>query len=94
MINSLYQPPAEIINKYAQVLVNFALNSGKGIRKDEVAEIVVPDVAKPMALALQNAVLKSGGHPMMRLLPTGFDKDFYSLATDQQLIFFPKNSQN
>jgi len=90
MPNNHYQPSAEIIQKYAQVLINFALNSGKGLQKDEVVEISVPDVAKPMALALQNEVLRSGGHPLTRILPTGFDQDYYSLAQDHQLRFFPK----
>ncbi len=86
-----YQPPANLINKYAQILVNFALNSGQGIEKHEVVECIVPDVAKPMALALQNEVLKAGAHPIMRFLPTGFDQDYYCLAQDDQLEFFPED---
>ena len=42
-----YQPPQKIIERYAQILVNFALNSGTGIKKGEVVRLVVPDVAKP-----------------------------------------------
>lgn len=91
MKRKAYQPPADIIEKYAQVLVNFALNSGKGLFKEEVVEITVPDVAKPMALALQNAVLSAGGHPIVRLLPTGFEQDYYTLAKDHQLTFFPQD---
>ncbi len=79
-----------ILSKYADVLVNFALNSGKGLRQGEVVELIVPDVAKPMALALQNSVLRAGGHPLMNLLPTGFEHDYYSLASDNQLNFFPQ----
>lgn len=85
-----YTPPPSILNKYAQVLVNFALNSGEGIKAGEVVQCVVPDVAKPLALSLQNTVLKAGAIPMIRLLPTGFDKDFFNLANDQQLTFFPR----
>lgn len=85
-----YQPSSEILDKYAQVLVNFALNSGEGVKKGEVVECLVPDVAKSLALALQNTLLKSGAHPMIRLLPTGLDKDFYALADTEQLKFFPK----
>lgn len=84
-------PSNQTLEKYADVLVNFALNSGQGLHAGEVVELIVPDVAKPLALALQNAVLRSGGHPLMRLLPTGFDRDYFSLAQDEQLIFFPKN---
>ncbi len=85
-----YQPPQEIIDKYADVLVNFALNSGEGIAEGEVVRIVVPDIAKPLALALQNTVLEAGAHPMIRLIPTEFNKDFYTLADDDQLTFFPE----
>ncbi len=84
-------PPQIILERYANVLVNFALNSGSGIKKGEVVEINVPDVAKPLAKEIQKAVLKSGGHPILRLLPTGdFTKDFFELASDEQLIHFPK----
>lgn len=85
-----YIPPQSILDAYAHVLVNFALNSGEGVRRGEVVQLSVPDIAKPLALALQNTVLKAGAHPIMRLLPTGFDKDFYTLASDEQLQFFPR----
>lgn len=85
-----YLPPQNIIDKYAHVLVNFALNSGAGVKRGEVVQCVVPDVAKPMALALQNTLLKAGAHPMIRLIPSGFDRDFYDLASDEQLGFFPR----
>ncbi len=89
MSNS-YLPPKNIIDKYAHVLVNFALNSGEGVKKGEVVQCNVPDVAKPLALALQNTILKAGAHPIMRIIPTGFDYDFYTLASDEQLGFFPR----
>lgn len=86
-----YTPPKKILERYADVLVNFALNSGKGINKNEVVEITVPDVAKPIAKELQIAVLKAGGHPIIRLTPTGdFTKDFFELASQEQLTHFPK----
>jgi aminopeptidase len=85
-----YQPSKIILQKYAQVLINFALNSGQGVKKGEVVMLAVPDTAKPLALELQNAVLKAGAHPLMRLLPTGFSRDFYKLASDEQIKFFPE----
>lgn len=85
-----YQPSREILRKYAQVLVNFALNSGEGVKPGEVVQCLVPDVAKPLALELQNTLLRAGAHPMIRMLPTGFDRDFYELANEDQLTFFPK----
>jgi aminopeptidase len=86
-----YKPSKEILAAYANVLVNFALNSGDGVHAGEVVQVVVPDVAKDLALQLQNTLLEAGAHPMMRLIPTGFDKDFYSLANDEQLTFFPRD---
>lgn len=85
----MYQPSPEVLEKYANVLINYALNSGEGIKPGEVVQCVIPDVAKPLAKALQRAILKSGGHPMMRLIATGMEKDFYELANEEQLTFFP-----
>jgi len=85
-----YQLSPAIIKKYAHLLVNYALNSGKGIKPGEVVRCVVPDTAKSLALALQNTILKAKAHPLIRLIPTGFDKSFYTLANQDQLTFFPK----
>ncbi|MDA1079276.1 MAG: aminopeptidase [bacterium] len=84
-----YEPPAKILSNYAKVLVHFALGKKEGIARGEVVECIVPDVAKSLALALQNEVLQAGGHVLMRLVPTGFEKDFFSLASKEQLTFFP-----
>lgn len=80
----------ETLQKYADVLVNFGLNSGDGVKAGEVVRIVVPDVAKELARELQNSVLRAGAHPMMKFLPTSFDRDFYTIASEEQLKFFPK----
>ncbi len=88
MVNA-YTPTPTILEKYASVLVNFALNSGKGINPGEVVWAVIPDTAKPFYGALQKVILKSGGQPMLHLLATGFDRQFYELASDSQLTFFP-----
>ncbi len=85
-----YQPPVKILKKYAQVLVNYALNSGEGVHPGEIVQCMVPDVAKALALELQNEILRAGAHPMLYLLPTGFEKDFYNLANQEQLEFFPR----
>jgi aminopeptidase len=85
-----YQPPTAILEKYAQVLVNFALNSGKGVHAGEVVQCLVPDIAKPLALQIQNTILQAGAHPMLYLTATGFEKDFYQLANQEQLEFFPR----
>ena len=90
MASREYQPSQEILAKYADVLTRFALNSGKGIRPGEVVYVLVPDVAKPLGHALQRSILQAGGQPMIQLTPTGWDKDYFSLANDAQLTFFPR----
>lgn len=85
-----YVPPQSVLENYANVLVNFALGDKEGISKGDVVQVLVPDIAKPLAKELQKTILKAGGHVLMRLLPTGFDADYYSLASQEQLTFFPE----
>lgn len=89
-IPQAYVPPQSILRKYAEVLVNFALGADEGILQGEVVQCLVPDIAKPMAKELQAVILEAGGHVLLRLLPTGMDLDFYTLASEEQLTFFPK----
>ncbi len=86
----MFKPSKTILQKYADILVNFALNSGKGVKPGEVVLCLIPDVAKPLALEIQNTLLKAKAQPLIRLLPTEFSKDFYSLANQDQLTFFPR----
>lgn len=87
----MYTPADEVLKKYADVLVNFALNSGYGVKTGEVVQCLVPDVAKPLALELQNTILRAGAHPIIQIISTGFDKDFFTLANHDQLTFFPES---
>ncbi len=89
-MSTKYTPSKKVLKNYANVLVNFALGGGTGIQPGEVVQLTVPDVAAPLALALQNAVLQAGGHPMVRLIPSNFDKDYYTYANNDQLTFFPE----
>jgi aminopeptidase len=87
---SSFQPKPVILERYADVLVNFALNSGSGVRKGEVVQCIIPDTAKLIYGPLQQSILKAGAHPLMRFIATGFDKAFYEVASDEQLQFFPQ----
>ncbi|VVB79890.1 Thermophilic metalloprotease (M29) [uncultured archaeon] len=85
-----YIPPQEILDKYAEVLVNFAVAGGKGIKKDEVILLEVPECAKPILIPLQKAVLKAGAHYITHFLADKTARHFYELAEDHQLEFFPE----
>jgi len=79
-----------MIEKYARVLVNYALNSGKGVKKDETVRLVVNESAKPLYVALRNQLLKSGAHCITNYRPDGVDREYFELANQKQLKFFPK----
>lgn len=77
------------MQRYARVLVNFALNSGAGLKPKEVVRLTVAESAKPLYVALRNQVLISGGHVLTNYLPDDVTRQYYQLASDKQLQFFP-----
>lgn len=85
-----YQPSEELLEKYADVMINFALNGGEGVKEGEVVQLRVSEVAKPLLVALRRAVLKAGAHPIIFYTPDDFAREHYELASDEQLSFFPK----
>ncbi len=87
-----YTPSTKLLDKYADILINYGLNGGNGIKPKEVVVLQVPDCAKPMLYALKRAVLKSGGYPILRYMPDrpdGMSKEDYELSSDDQLEFYP-----
>jgi aminopeptidase len=86
----MYQPSKQVLEKYADVLIKFAINSGKGVKKNEVVLLQVPECAKPLLIALRNSVLKVGALPLVQYLPDGMQKDYFGLANEKQLKFFPE----
>jgi aminopeptidase len=89
-----YTPPQKILQRYADVLVNFALGKGKGIKKDDVVMITVSEFAKPLYVELYRAVIRAGGHVISDYRPDAggaqnIDRDFYVNAQEHQIKFFP-----
>jgi aminopeptidase len=90
-----YTPPREILVRYADVLVNFALGGGSGVKDGDVVLVTASEVAKPLYVELVRAVLLAGGHPIGQYLPNddadyNIGRDFYELASDAQIDFFPE----
>jgi len=88
-----YTPPQEILERYASVLVGFALGGGRGVQPGEVVRVVAPESAKPLYAELRKAVLRAGGHVIGAYLPDddshiNISRDFYELASDGQLDHF------
>ncbi|OHA21833.1 MAG: thermophilic metalloprotease (M29) superfamily [Candidatus Taylorbacteria bacterium RIFCSPHIGHO2_01_FULL_51_15] len=91
----MYTPPKKILERYADVLVNFALNGGKGLKKGEVVHLVCYEAAKPLYMELKRAILRAGGHLISDYRPDSgdrfpFDRTFFEMAKPHQLKFFPK----
>lgn len=90
-----YSPPKKTLQKYADVLVHYALNNGKGIKKDDVVMVYARESAKPLYAEVLRTIWKAGGHVIQRYQPTDepgyvLEKDFYELASEAQLTHFPK----
>lgn len=86
-----YHPGEEILERYARLLVNFALGSGAGMRAGEVVRLTVGEEAKPFYVALRNAILRSGGHVISEYQPSGVAREAFELASVEQLSSFPRS---
>lgn len=85
----MYQPSTKILDKYADILIKFALNGGKGVKPGQVVFLRVFEAAKPLLNSLQKSVLKVGAHPIIQYLPNEMARQFFELANQDQLDFFP-----
>ena len=95
-----YLPNDTILKKYADVLVNFALGGGKGIKKGDVVRVSCSESAKPLYIAVCNAIVDAGGHVIAHYGPDdehgdkrrniSVSRHFYEHAKPHQLDFFPK----
>lgn len=93
-----YTPSEKILERYADVLVNFALGGGKGVKKGEVVRISARESAKPLYGAVYRAVIKAGAHVISSYAPDddsvgakyNLSRDFFELAKPHQLDFFPE----
>ncbi|NCN08100.1 aminopeptidase [Candidatus Parcubacteria bacterium] len=93
-MNKAYRPSQKTLERYADVLVNYALGGGKGIKRGEVVLLSVPEVAKPLYIECVRAIRKAGGHVLSNYIPddepgVNLAREFYVNATDEQIKFFP-----
>src|ERR1700759_3483771 len=91
-----YDPSAEHLERYARLLVDYALGGGTGIARGDVVLINAPDRAKAFYIQLSKAVWRSGA-PFLSVPRPADDADsalpraFYDLADDDQLDFFARD---
>ncbi len=83
-------PSQKILDKYADVLINFALNNGKGVKPGEVVLLRVPECAKPLLKSLYKTVLLAKAHPIIQYSPDEMSRDLFEYGKEKQISFFPK----
>lgn len=88
-----YEVPQQYIERYADLLVNFALGGGSGIEPGDVVRIIATESAKPLYAETCRAVWRAGGLTIGDYRPdddatTNLSRDFYALASEEQLTFF------
>src|ERR1700730_9294906 len=84
----VYSPDAEIIERYAGVLVKFALGNRRGVARGDVVLVSAADDAKPMFVAVRDAVLRAGATCIAAYTPAGVARAALELASTDQLSTF------
>jgi aminopeptidase len=85
----VYQPSAALLDRYASVLIDYALNGGKGIKKSDVVYLVSQQPGLPLARAVYKRVLERGGFPILSIVDDDFKLLQLRRGSDAQIGFFP-----
>ena len=89
-----YEVPSEYLQRYGDLLVNYALGGGDGIEPGDVVCVRGPESAKPLYAEVCRAVWRAGGHVVHDYRPdtdasVNLMRDFFELASPEQLSWFP-----
>ncbi len=89
----MIQLEENLLNKYAKVMVHYALNNGIGIRKGDTVFLVGQECTKDLYLAIAREIYAAGGNVITNYQPDNVRK--FSLAryllengSDEQIGFF------
>ena len=80
----------DILVKYAEVMVKYAANNGKGINKGDNVRLVYPIIAAPLGREIYKQILLVGAHPFVRISDEKLETIEYEYSSDEQLTYFPK----
>jgi aminopeptidase len=82
-----------LLKKYAQVMVHYALNNGKGINKGETVFLVGQECTKDLFLAIAGEIYAAGGNLISNYQPDNtlegsLVRKLLELGSEEQLSFF------
>lgn len=90
----MFIPSYDLLKRYADVLVKFALRNGEWAKAWDVIFVQLPECAKPFYLPLQKAILEIWAHPIFEYLPDWVSKHFYENSNNDQITFYPSHFFN
>lgn len=84
-----------LVKKYAQVMVQYALNNGKGINKGDTVFLVGQECARDLFIAVAQEIYTAGGNVITNYLPnntrdSSFARFLLENGSDEQIGFFAK----
>ncbi|MBO9682713.1 MAG: aminopeptidase [Flavisolibacter sp.] len=84
-----------LLKKYAQVMVHYALNNGKGINKGDTVFLVGQEIAKDLFMAIAKEVYDAGGNLITNYQPNNVRdnslvRHLLQNGSDEQIGFFAK----
>ncbi|MFP4415963.1 MAG: aminopeptidase [Chitinispirillaceae bacterium] len=85
----MYVPSQQMLKKYADVLIRFALNDGEGIRPGETVYFVTQTPGIPLAVEVYRSILQAGGNPLVHVTDDRFRLIQVQEGSDEQIRFFP-----
>ncbi|MGH2913945.1 MAG: aminopeptidase [Solirubrobacteraceae bacterium] len=91
-----YTPDTDQLERYAQLLIGYALGDGNGISEGDVVRIRASACARPLYAECCRAVWRAGGNVIEGYSPGdgpdgSLQRDFYELASEAQLDFFAEH---
>jgi aminopeptidase len=94
MTPASYTPSKQILEKYANLIVEFGLQNRDGSKPKAgaVVHFIVPEVARPLYFHLEKSILKHGYQPLGEYLPSNdevynLDEMFFGTASPSQRTF-------
>jgi len=82
-----------VLKKYAQVMVHYGLNNGKGINKGETVFLVGQECSKDLFIAIAKEIYEAGGNVITNYLPdnirvSSLARFVLENGSDEQISFF------